>query len=50
MFVFPANEQASLPDFYRWAERPAEPAEVDADRIQSHREIWVQQWTETVLR
>jgi thiamine transport system substrate-binding protein len=50
MFVFPANEQAGLPDFYRWAEQPTEPAEVDAARIRSQRETWVQQWTETVLR
>lgn len=50
MFVFPANAQAALPDFYRWAERPAEPAEVSAADIQSNRETWIRQWTETVLR
>ena len=50
MFVFPAHEGASLPDFYRWAERPAQPAEVAADAIQANRETWINQWTETVLR
>jgi thiamine transport system substrate-binding protein len=50
MFVFPAHEDASLPDFYKWAERPSQPAEVDADTIQERREDWIKQWTETVLR
>jgi thiamine transport system substrate-binding protein len=50
MFVFPANEKAGLPDFYRWAERPSRPAEVDAAAIQANRETWIKQWTETVLR
>jgi thiamine transport system substrate-binding protein len=50
MFVFPVHEGASLPDFYRWAERPSQPAEVSASAIQSNRETWIRQWTETVLR
>ncbi|RME71493.1 MAG: thiamine ABC transporter substrate-binding protein [Chloroflexi bacterium] len=50
MFVFPALADAALPDFYQWAERPAEPAYVDAAAIQANRETWIQQWTKTVLR
>jgi thiamine transport system substrate-binding protein len=50
MFVFPAYAGASLPDFYQWAERPAEPAQIDAVTIQSKREEWIKEWTETVLR
>jgi thiamine transport system substrate-binding protein len=50
MFVFPALQQAALPDFYQWAERPSQPAEVDAATIQAKREEWIKQWTETVLR
>lgn len=50
MFVFPANAQASLPDFYQWAERPSQPAQVSAAAIQANRETWIKQWTETVLR
>jgi thiamine transport system substrate-binding protein len=50
MFVFPAHQGASLPDFYQWAERPSQPAEVDADTIQAKREDWIKQWTETVVR
>jgi thiamine transport system substrate-binding protein len=50
MFVFPAREDASLPDFYRWAERSSQPAQVETADIQANRETWIQQWTETVLR
>jgi thiamine transport system substrate-binding protein len=50
MFVFPAREGVSLPDFYQWAERPSQPAEVDAETIQAKREDWIKEWTETVLR
>ena len=50
MFVFPALTGASLPDFFQWAERPSEPAQIDATTIQSKREEWIKEWTETVLR
>lgn len=50
MFVFPVLEGASLPDFYQWAERPSQPARVDAETIQARREDWIKEWTETVLR
>jgi thiamine transport system substrate-binding protein len=50
MFVFPVLENADLPDFYQWAERPENPAQVDPAAIQANRETWIQQWTETVLR
>ncbi len=50
MFVFPAHERASLPDFYQWAEKPSQPATVDAAAIQANREAWIKEWTQTVLR
>jgi thiamine transport system substrate-binding protein len=50
MFVFPANQEANLPDFFRWAERPSQPAGVDTASIKANRETWIQEWTETVLR
>jgi thiamine transport system substrate-binding protein len=50
MFVFPAHKGASLPDFYQWAERPSQPAKVDAAAIQANREAWIKEWTQTVLR
>ena len=51
MFVFPANQQAELPDvFEEYAVLPDDPLEIDPDRIGEHREQWIEQWTATVLR
>jgi thiamine transport system substrate-binding protein len=51
MFVFPANSNAALPDvFARFAEVPENPAFVEPDDIEDHREDWIQAWTQTVLR
>jgi thiamine transport system substrate-binding protein len=51
MFVFPANSNAALPDvFARFAEVPENPAFVEPDDIETHREDWIQAWTQTVLR
>ena len=51
MFVFPANEEAELPEvFTKWAAIPEEPVALDPSDIESNREIWIEAWTETVLR
>jgi thiamine transport system substrate-binding protein len=51
MFVFPANEQAELPEvFARFAIIPEEPAQVDPAEIETNRDAWIDEWTETVLR
>ncbi len=51
MFVFPANEEAELPEvFLKWAVIPEEPVVLDPSDIESNREIWIEAWTETVLR
>jgi len=51
MFVFPANQNAALPDaFLNWAQVPEEPATLDPADIDANREAWIQAWTETVLR
>lgn len=51
MFVFPANEQAQLPEvFAEWAQIPDEPVRGDAAAIEANREAWIQAWTEVVLR
>lgn len=51
MFVFPANQEAELPDvFVEWADIPEEPATVRPDEIDANREEWIQNWTEVVLR
>jgi thiamine transport system substrate-binding protein len=51
MFVFPANEQAALPQaFVDWVQIPAETAVVDPAQIEANREAWIEAWTEVVLR
>lgn len=51
MFVFPANENAELPDeFLEYTEVPEVTAQVDPQSIEENREVWIEAWTETVLR
>ncbi len=51
MFMFPANQNAALPDvFARFAAIPARPAEVGYADIEANRETWIEAWTEVVLR
>ncbi|MDY6875447.1 MAG: thiamine ABC transporter substrate-binding protein [Chloroflexota bacterium] len=51
MFVFPANQNAVLPEaFARFAAIPEHPAEVDCAAIEANREAWIEVWTEIVLR
>ncbi len=51
MFVFPANENAALPEvFARFALIPERPAQVDPAAIEANRETWIDQWMQTVLR
>jgi thiamine transport system substrate-binding protein len=51
MFVFPANENAELPDvFAEFAIVPENPVTVDYTAIEANREAWIDAWTETVLQ
>ena len=51
MYVFPANSNAALPDvFTAHADIPAEPATLDPESIANNRDLWIEGWTETVLR
>ena len=51
MWVFPANEQAALPQvFLDFAQIPEHPAVVSPQDIAQNREIWIEAWTEVVLR
>lgn len=51
MFVFPVNAEAALPEvFAQFAALPANPVSLPADEIDSNREQWIQEWTETILR
>lgn len=51
MFVFPVNPEAELPEiFTQFAAVPENPVVIDAAEIDANREVWIQAWTETVLR
>jgi thiamine transport system substrate-binding protein len=51
MYVFPVNPHATLdPTFVQYLAVPDEPAFVSPADIAAHREEWIQDWTETVLR
>ncbi len=51
MFVFPANEQAELPEvFAQHAVVPENPVHLDYTVIEASRERWIDAWTELVLR
>jgi thiamine transport system substrate-binding protein len=51
MFVYPANQQAKLPEPYqKFAQLPEKPATLDPALIAKNRDAWIQSWTEAVLR
>jgi len=51
MFMFPANENAALPEvFAEFAVIPEKPAEASYEAIEANREAWVTAWSDVVLR
>jgi thiamine transport system substrate-binding protein len=51
MFVYPANETATLPEvFVQHSVLPEAPVTMAPERIAANREAWIQAWTEAVLR
>lgn len=51
MFVFPVNQNAELDEiFTQYLPTQIEPAFVSPVDISEHREEWIQEWTEVVLR
>jgi len=51
MYVFPVNPQAVLAEaFVNFLAVPASPASLDPALIAANREVWLQAWTDTVLR
>jgi len=50
MFVFPANQDAALPqEFIDHTEIPTDPATLDPATIEANRERWIEEWTQLVL-
>jgi thiamine transport system substrate-binding protein len=51
MFVFPVREGVALPEvFVQHAAVPAEPLELAPEVIDEHRDAWIDEWTDLVLR
>lgn len=51
MYVFPVNQNAKLDQtFSEYLAVPDKPAMIDPQEIADNREMWIQAWTETVLR
>jgi thiamine transport system substrate-binding protein len=51
MFVFPVRDGTPLPPvFSKFAEVPEQPLSLPAADISAHRDTWIEQWTDTVLR
>ena len=50
MWVFPARRDARLPEVFRFAEIPREPARVDPEAIRRNRARWIRAWTAVVLK
>ncbi len=50
-FVYPARTDATLPDlFVKFARPVPDPLTVSPDDITAHRDQWIDQWTDAVLR
>jgi thiamine transport system substrate-binding protein len=51
MYVFPVRDGVALPAvFEEFAEVAPSPLALPPSDIQQHRERWIREWTETVLR
>jgi thiamine transport system substrate-binding protein len=51
MFVFPVRDGVALPPvFEKFADQPSDPLTLPASEIGRHRDEWIDQWTNTVLR
>jgi thiamine transport system substrate-binding protein len=51
MFVFPVRDGTPLPPvFTKFAEVAQRPLTLPAADISAHRDVWIEQWTDTVLR
>jgi len=51
MFVFPVRDGTPLPAvFTKFAEVPSQPLSLPPADISAHRDAWIEQWTDTVVR
>ncbi|WP_457637323.1 thiamine ABC transporter substrate-binding protein [Oceanithermus sp.] len=50
MWVWPVRRDAILPEVFKFAERPLEPAELSPGVIAKNRERWIAEWEAVVVR
>lgn len=50
MWVYPARRDAALPEVFRFAQVPPEPARLTPQQIADNRERWIREWTQVVLQ
>jgi thiamine transport system substrate-binding protein len=50
MWVYPARREARLPEVFRFAAVPPEPARLAPQQIAQHRERWIREWTQVVVQ
>lgn len=50
MFVYPVLPNTPLPDVFKFAERPTDPAPVTPAAIDANRDAWIKAWTAVMLR
>ncbi len=50
MFVYPVIDVDLPEEFLEYGAQPEDPYLVDADVVAEHRDEWIEEWTEIVLR
>jgi thiamine transport system substrate-binding protein len=51
MYVYPVNQQATLPDvFTKNSQVPEKPAMISPDQIETNRDAWIEAWRGTMLK
>lgn len=51
MFVYPVNPNAALPEaFVKYAQAPAQTAQLSPSEIAANRDRWIQEWTDVVMK
>jgi len=51
MYVYPVNPAAKLPDaFVKYAQAPAQTAQLSPDEISQNRDAWIQAWKDAALK
>ncbi len=50
MFVYPVTDVDLPEEFVKYGAKPDDPYQLDADLVAQHRDDWIEEWTQLVLR